>query len=1170
MKNTYKRNYILYILIIAFKISYGQTKILNGSVFIKNNSSLSLKTSSLDFNSILSLNENHTFKKEKIEKKNILKFNHYYKGIKVYNSTLLVHMNEGQISSINGNIQRFKDIETHLNLTDKKALEIAKSYLNVTSLNNIYPIETVIAKLPNSDIKTVKKVRIDSSKPFEMCYLLISNNGEVLNKINLYTNEDVEGTGHTLYHGVQNISLDRENNNYTLTNNTHNYKTLNLENGLLDEDFVNNSSNWSNMSAEIDAHWGMGKTHDFYVSEFSRNSYDNNGSELKQYLNEPGLENNAYAAPAPYNYLSYGSGDGVSTTPFVSLDIIGHEFTHLVIENNGTGGLVYQGESGALNESFADIFGTCVEFFSTQNANWIMGEDVFVNNTPIRSMSNPKQYNNPDTYGGDFWVDPFDIFYDNGGVHINSGIQNYWFYLLSEGGSGTNDNGDSYNISAIGLEKASQIAYRNLTNYLTSNSTFLDAYFGSIQAAEDLYGFASTEYNTVIDAWNAVGVNEDLTYTEFCSGTTILTENSGTISDGSENQNYRDNANCEWLIEVEDDFKIILEFTEFNTENDYDYVHIYDGDGSSSNLLGQFSGNSIPENIISSSNKMFISFTSDEFMSESGWSANYYSTDEEIFCSGNTILTEPSGTLSDGSGNENYSNFSNCSWLIQPDNADGITLEFSEFNLEQNDYLRIYDGSTNWSSLIGTYTGSTIPQTINSSSGSLYIEFSSDDELNNTGWTANYTATISEHCFGTTNLTDASGSFSDGSGNSSYRNNANCEWLIEVEDNLKIILEFTEFNTESCCDRVRVYDGNSSSANLLGEFAGTNIPESIRSSSNSLFVRFTSDGSVTSSGWSANYYSTDEEIFCSGNTILTEPSGTLSDGSGNENYSNFSNCSWLIQPDNADGITLEFSEFNLEQNDYLRIYDGSTNWSSLIGTYTGSTIPQTINSSSGSLYIEFSSDDELNNTGWTANYTATISEHCFGTTNLTDASGSFSDGSGNSSYRNNANCEWIIEVDPNSTINLEFSEFNLENGFDYVTVYDGDDDNGVMINRFTGNDIPEAITSSSNSLYINFTSDDSITRTGWTANYETSTLSNQSNIFKEVKIYPNPTNTFLNIETEQEVAIKMYSILGKLILELNKESHEIKTIDTSSLKKGVYLLEIEGERSKLCKRIVKN
>jgi len=135
----------------------------------------------------------------------------------------------------------------------------------------------------------------------------------------------------------------------------------------------------------------------------------------------------------------------------------------------------------------------------------LVGEDIGVT---LRSMSNPKAYGDPDTYLGTNWATGTG---DNGGVHTNSGVQNFWYYLLANGGSGTNDNGDSYNITPLGIFDAGAVAFRNNTVYLWSNSQYADARFYAIQSAIDLFGACSPEVVTTTDAWYAVGVGSRTT-----------------------------------------------------------------------------------------------------------------------------------------------------------------------------------------------------------------------------------------------------------------------------------------------------------------------------------------------------------------------------------------------------------------------------------------------------------------------------------------------------------------------------------------------------------------------------------------------------------------------------------------------------------------------------------
>ena len=279
----------------------------------------------------------------------------------------------------------------------------------------------------------------------------------------------------------------------------------------------------------LDAHWGMEKTIDFYKEKFNRNCYDNQGSIVYQLVNQPstyiGLLGGMYANACAIGeqkpaIMIYGMGEISSnskrmlqsTRPFVSLDIMAHEYSHLVTENNGNGGLQYSGESGALNESFSDIMGISVLKYATDYTGWLLGSDIMMYLSNIRSMDNPNNGEDglkpqPDTYGGLYWVKP-DSLIDNGGVHTNSGVQNHWFYLLTEGGSGTNDINNTFNVTGIGINKAVQIVYRNLIYYLTPEATHEDARNGSIQASIDMYGTDSQEHQSVMNAWYAVGVGD--------------------------------------------------------------------------------------------------------------------------------------------------------------------------------------------------------------------------------------------------------------------------------------------------------------------------------------------------------------------------------------------------------------------------------------------------------------------------------------------------------------------------------------------------------------------------------------------------------------------------------------------------------------------------------------
>jgi hypothetical protein len=196
-------------------------------------------------------------------------------------------------------------------------------------------------------------------------------------------------------------------------------------------------------------------------------------------------------------------GDGSNNNPLVELDVVSHELTHGVTQYEAD--LEYLYESGALNESFSDILSKAVEFtIFGDSASWQLARHY--REGGLRDMSNPNLKGQPDTYLGDMWYVGNE---DQGGVHTNSGLQNYWFYLLCEGGDGVNDLGHSYSIEPIGMDAATDITYRNLTEYLISSSDYLDCRIGSLLATADLYGKNSSIYQEIDKAWDAVGVIDE-------------------------------------------------------------------------------------------------------------------------------------------------------------------------------------------------------------------------------------------------------------------------------------------------------------------------------------------------------------------------------------------------------------------------------------------------------------------------------------------------------------------------------------------------------------------------------------------------------------------------------------------------------------------------------------
>ncbi len=583
----------------------------------------------------------------------------------------------------------------------------------------------------------------------------------------------------------------------------------------------------------------------------------------------------------------------------------------------------------------------------------------------------------------------------------------------------------------------------------------------------------------------------------FCSGNQTLTASSGTITDGSNTFDYNFNADCSWLIQPVGASQITITFTAFATEASYDFVNIYNGTDTTGILLGSFSGNNLPPSITVPSGNAFIRFTSDYIVNAAGFSLNYTSTTAPpaSFCSGNQTLTTPTGTITDGSGNSNYGNNSNCSWLIQPAGATSVSISFSQFATEaSNDFVSIYNGTNSSGTLIGSYSGTTIPSTINIPSGNAFVSFTSNSSITDGGFSLSYTSSTTPvtFCSGNQLLTAPSGTITDGSGTSNYSANSDCSWLIQPAGALSVTLTFTAFATEANYDYVYIYNGTNATGTPIGTYSGTTIPAAITVPSGNVFIRFTSDGIVTAAGFSLNYTSTTSPptSFCSGNQVLTAATGTITDGSGISNYNINSDCSWLIQPTAAGQIFITFTDFNTELNyDFVRVYNGTDTTGILLGTFSGTTLPPVITVPSGNAFIRFTSDDIVNAAGFSLYYSSnsgTPTNYCAGNVLLTAASGTVTDGSGNSNYGNNSNCSWLIQPTGATNITINFTQFATEVLNDVVSVYSGTNASGTLINTYSGSAIPSTINILSGSAFITFTSNNSITSAGFSFNYTSS------------------------------------------------------------------------------------
>lgn len=224
------------------------------------------------------------------------------------------------------------------------------------------------------------------------------------------------------------------------------------------------------------------------------------------------------------------------------------------------------------------------------------------------------------------------------------------------------------------------------------------------------------------------------------------------------------------------------------------------------------------------------------------------------------------------------------------------------------------------------------------------------------------------NCSGTKSVTGITGTIEDGSGPNDYSNNKDCLWLIDPAETVtKIRLEFTSFSTQASSDVVTVYDGSTTAAPVLGTFSGSTLPPVLSSTGPVMLVRFQTNSSTINTGWRATYRSF-YPVYCSGLSTLTASSGTIADGSGADNYTYNHLCRWSIAPPNAASITLNFTAFNLADNDILKIIDQNTN--NVLNEYTGTTVPAIKTYNISKVLVMFKSDTYLNSQGFSLNYTS--------------------------------------------------------------------------------------------------------------------------------------------------------------------------------------------------------
>uniref|UniRef100_A0A3P9JXU5 CUB and Sushi multiple domains 3a n=1 Tax=Oryzias latipes TaxID=8090 RepID=A0A3P9JXU5_ORYLA len=789
-----------------------------------------------------------------------------------------------------------------------------------------------------------------------------------------------------------------------------------------------------------------------------------------------------------------------------------------------------------------------------------------------------------------------------------------------------------------------------------------------------------------------------------CGGN--LTGSNGFILSPNYPHPYPHSKDCDWLIAVNSDYVLSLAFISFNIEPNYDFLYIYDGPDSNSPLIGSFQDSKLPERIESSSNTMLLAFRSDGSVSYTGFHLEYKAKLREscfdpgvvlngtrlgsdyklgstvtFYCEAGYVLQgystltcsmgddgrpgwnralpscqAPCGSRSTGSEGtvlspnfpRNYTSGQTCVYSISVPREFVLFGQFVLFQTSLNDVVEIYDGpsqqNTLLSSLSGSHSGESLPL---SSGNQITIKFTTVGPETSKGFHFVYQAvprTSSTQCssvpeprfgkrlgndFAVGNLvqfecnpgyvlhgssaircesvpdnlaqwndtlptcvvpcggvlTSRRGTILSPGYPEPYDNNQNCVWKISVPEGAGIQIQVVSFATEHNWDSLDFYDGADSHAPRLGSYSGTTIPPLLNSTSNNLYLSFSSDISVSAAGFHLEYtaiglescpepqtpnygirhgdrfmvgdvvqFSCEQGYSLQGNAhitcmpgpvrrwnypvplciaqcggSMTEVNGVILSPGYPGNYPSGLDCTWTVTLPVGFGIHLQFLNLSTEAiHDYLEIRSGTLETGSVIDRFSGPIIPKPLFSTTHQTSFSFHSDYSQNKPGFHIVYQAyqlqscpdprpfrngivigtdfsvgmTVSFECLpgysligeasltclhGISrnwnhalprcealcggNITSLNGTIYSPGHPEEYPNFQDCVWSVRVPPGHGIYINFTVLNTEPIYDYITVWDGPDQSSPQIGQFSGNTALESVYSTSNIILIKFHSD---------------------------------------------------------------------------------------------------
>ncbi|KAK6481949.1 tolloid-like protein 2 isoform X1 [Huso huso] len=553
---------------------------------------------------------------------------------------------------------------------------------------------------------------------------------------------------------------------------------------------------------------------------------------------------------------------------------------------------------------------------------------------------------------------------------------------------------------------------------------------------------------------NILGKGFLAVYEAICGGE--IKKDVGQIQSPNYPDDYRPSKECIWKITVSEGFHVGLAFQAFEIERHdsctYDYLEIRDGEADDSPLIGHYCGYVKPDDVKSTSNKLWIKFVSDGSINKAGFAANFFKeVDEcsrpdnggceqrcvntlgsykcacdpgyelapnkrscEAACGG--FITKLNGTITSPGWPKEYPTNKNCVWQVVAPAQYRISLQFEIFELEGNDvckydFVEVRSGLSPDSRLHGKFCGSEKPEVITSQFNNMRVEFKSDNTVSKKGFKAHF--------------------FSDK--DECSKDNGGCQHVCT-----------NTFGSYSCqCRNGFILHENAHDCKEAG------CEHKVTSA----------EGVISSPNWPDKYPSRKE-------------------------------CTWELSSTAGHRVKIEFNEFEMEQHqecayDHLELYDGPNGKSPILGRFCGSKKPDPVITSGNKMFLRFYSDASVQRKGFQAKHSTECGGRLKAEIRTKDlySHAQF----GDNFYPGQSNCDWVIVAEDGYGVELIFQTFEIEEesdcGYDYMEIYDGYDSTAPRLGRFCGSGPPEEIYSAGDSVMIRFHSDDTINKKGFHARY---------------------------------------------------------------------------------------